>query len=104
MSLFLGNRGTKLYKLEDENIASKFIKRGTNKENVWEHGNIGQFWKGNREQGPPSWETLNGQRHSKKRLFIRTPNYCSVYVSVHFLGLKTQLYFKKKRNKREKGK
>ena len=34
----LGNRGTKLYKLEDENIASKFIKRGTNKENVWEHG------------------------------------------------------------------
>ena len=21
--------------------------------NVWEHGNIGQFWKGTREQGPP---------------------------------------------------
>ena len=57
MSVFLGNRGTKLYKLEDENIASKFIKRGTNKENVWEHGNIGQFWKGTREQGPP-WKTL----------------------------------------------
>ena len=53
MNLFLGNRGTKLYKLEDENIASKFIKRGTNKENVWEHGNIGQFWKGTREKGPP---------------------------------------------------
>ena len=52
MSLFLGNRGTKLYKLEDENIASKLIKRGTNKENVWEHGKIGQFWKGTREQGP----------------------------------------------------
>ena len=43
MSLFLGNRGTKLYKLEDENIASKFIKRRTNKENMWEHGNIAQF-------------------------------------------------------------
>ena len=28
-------------------------------ENVWEHGNIGQFWKGTREQGPPPpWETL----------------------------------------------
>ena len=40
MSLILGNRGTKLYKLEDENIASKLIKRGTNKENVWEHWNI----------------------------------------------------------------
>ena len=36
MSLFLGNRGTKLYKLEDENIVSKFMKRGRNKENVWE--------------------------------------------------------------------
>ena len=58
MSVFLGNRETKLYKLEDENIASKFIRRGTNKENVWEYGNIGQFWKGTTEQGPP-WETLS---------------------------------------------
>ena len=57
MSLFLGNRGTKLYKLEEENIVGKFIKRGTSTENVREHGNIGQFWKGTREQGP-SWETL----------------------------------------------
>ena len=39
MSLFSGNKGTKLYKLEAENIVSKFIKRGTNTENVWEHGN-----------------------------------------------------------------
>ena len=38
-------------------MASKIIKRGTNKDKVWEHGNIGQFWKGTREQGPP-WETL----------------------------------------------
>ena len=53
MSVFLENRGTKLYNLKDENMASKFIKRGTNKENVWEHGNIGQFWKGTREQRPP---------------------------------------------------
>ena len=53
MSLFLGNRGTKLYKLEDRNMVSKFIKRGTNKENVWENGNIGKFWGGTREQGPP---------------------------------------------------
>ena len=48
MSVFLGNKGTKPYKLEDKNIASKFIKRGTNKENVWEYENIGQFWKGTR--------------------------------------------------------
>ena len=53
MSLILGNRGTKLNTLEGENMVSKFIKRGTNKENVWEHGNTGQFWKGTREQGPP---------------------------------------------------
>ena len=53
MNPFLGNRGTKLYKLEDENMVSKFIERGANKENMWEHGNIRQFWKGTREQGPP---------------------------------------------------
>ena len=55
MSLFFGNRGTKLYKLDEENIVSKFIKRGTNTENVRERGNIGQFWKGTRN---PPWETL----------------------------------------------
>ena len=28
-------------------------------ERVWEHGNIGHFWKGTREQGPPPpWETI----------------------------------------------
>ena len=53
MSLFLGNRSTKLYKLEDENMVSKFIKWRKNKENEWEHRSIGQFWKGTREQGPP---------------------------------------------------
>ena len=48
MSLLLGNKGTKLYKLENEKTVSKFIKRGTTKENVWEHRNMGQFWKGTR--------------------------------------------------------
>ena len=57
MNPFLGSRGTELHKLEDENNVSKFIKRRPNTEKVWEHGNIGQFWKGTREQGPP-WETL----------------------------------------------
>ena len=52
----LGNKGTKLYNLEDE---SNFIKRGANKENGWEHGNIEQFWKGKREQGRP----LGGPLH-----------------------------------------
>ena len=36
-----GNRGTKLYKLDDENMVSRSIKRGTNEENVREHGNTG---------------------------------------------------------------
>ena len=45
------NRGTKLYKLEDEDMY--VIKRGTNSENMWEHGNVGQFWKRTREEGPP---------------------------------------------------
>ena len=52
ISLFLGNRGTKLNKLEDENIVSKFLIRGANTENAREHGNIGQFWKRTKEQGP----------------------------------------------------
>ena len=34
-------------------MVSGFDKRGTNYENVWEYGNVGQFWKGTREQGPP---------------------------------------------------
>jgi len=53
MSLFLGNRGTKPYKLDDEKKVSQIIKRGTNKENVWEHGNKGEFWKGTRTLIPP---------------------------------------------------
>ena len=48
MNLFLGNRGTKLYKLKDENIASKFINRGTNDENMWEHRAILEGSKGTR--------------------------------------------------------
>ena len=43
MNPFIGSRGTKLYKLEDENKVSKFIRRRPNTENVWENGNIGQF-------------------------------------------------------------
>ena len=40
MSLFLGNRGTKLYKLEEENIVSKYIKRGKNLETCGNMGTI----------------------------------------------------------------
>lgn len=58
MSPFFGNRGTKLYKCEDKNIVSKFIKRGTNYKNMWEHGNIGQFWKRTRAVKDTPWESL----------------------------------------------
>ena len=51
MNLFLGSGETKLYKLEGENIVIKFMKSGANKESVWEHRNIRQFWKGKGEQG-----------------------------------------------------
>ena len=50
MSLFLGSRGTKLYKLENENMVSKFIKRGEQIRktcrNMETSGNFG------REEGP----------------------------------------------------
>ena len=59
IGLFLGKRGTKLYKLEDENMVSKFIKRGTIKENVWEYGNIGEFWKRTRPPYPQERPSMN---------------------------------------------
>ena len=44
-------------------MVSKFIERGADKENVWEHGNIGQFWKETRIP----WETLR-KRHPRMSL------------------------------------
>ena len=65
----LGNKGTLAkYRREQGNISqflgtgNKISKNFSTKtfERVWEHGNIGQFWKGTREQGPPPppWKTL----------------------------------------------
>ena len=51
-----GNKGTLANFWEQGNKIRKITVR-KHSENVWEHGNIGQFWKGTREQGPP-WETL----------------------------------------------
>ena len=34
-------------------MVSKFIKGGTNKKNVWEDGNMGQFWKEQGSKDPP---------------------------------------------------
>ena len=49
----VGFSGTReLYKLENEKTVSKFIKRGITKEIEWEHGNMGQFWKGTRTDPP----------------------------------------------------
>ena len=55
MSLLLGSRGTKLYKAEDQKIVSKFIKRGTNKENM-EHR---AMLEGNEGTRTPPWGTLS---------------------------------------------
>ena len=49
--------------LQDENMTSKFIKRQTNKENTWKHGNIGQFWKEKKEQGPPLGDPKYAHSH-----------------------------------------
>ena len=62
MSLLLGNRGTKLYKLDDEENVSQIIKRGTNKENVWEHSAILEGNKGTRTLTPPPGETLKSDK------------------------------------------
>ena len=52
-----GNKGTLANFWKQGNKIRKITVR-KHSERVWEHGNIGQFWKGTREQGPP-WETLN---------------------------------------------
>ena len=47
-----GNEGTLANFWEQGNKIRKITVR-KHSERVWEHGNIGQFWKGTREQGPP---------------------------------------------------
>ena len=47
-----GNKGTLTNFWEQGNKIRKISVR-KHSEIVWEHGNIGQFWKGTREQGPP---------------------------------------------------
>ena len=57
-----GNKGTLANFWEQGNKIRKITVR-KHSERVWEHGNIGQFWKGTREQGPPPpWETLKSRR------------------------------------------
>ena len=51
-----GNKGTLANFWEQGNKIRKITER-KHSERVSEHWNIGQFWKGTREQGPP-WETL----------------------------------------------
>ena len=51
-----GNKGT-LANFWEQGTKFRKITVRKHSERVWEHGNIGQFWKGTREQGPP-WETL----------------------------------------------
>ena len=47
-----GNKGTLANFWEQGNKTGKIAVRN-HSERVWEHGNIGQFWNGTREQGPP---------------------------------------------------
>ena len=47
-----GNKGT-LANFWEQGTKFRKITVRKHSERVWEHGNIGQFWKGTREQGPP---------------------------------------------------
>ena len=47
-----GNKGT-LATFWEQGTKFRKITVRKHSERVWEHGNIGQFWKGTREQGPP---------------------------------------------------
>ena len=71
-----GNKGTLANYWEQGNKIKKNTVR-KHSENVWEHGNIGQFWKGTREQGPPPplrdphSSTLKELRHDIFKSFFR---------------------------------
>ena len=47
-----GNKGT-LANFWEQGTKFQKITVRKHSERMWEHGNIGQFWKGTREQGPP---------------------------------------------------
>ena len=69
-----GNKGTLVNFWEQGNKIRKITVR-KHSERVWEHGNIGQFWKGTREQGPPLgdprrwWERRVEQNPCCKRYY-----------------------------------
>ena len=78
-----GNKGTIVNFWEQGNKILKITVR-KHSERVWEHGNIRQFWKGTREQGPPPpppWETLRNDPitflNTTIRTKIKTTNYGS---------------------------
>ena len=53
-----GNKGTLANFWEQGNKTRKITVQ-KHSERVWEHGNMGQFWKGTREQGPPLGDPHN---------------------------------------------
>jgi len=52
---------------------------------VWEHGNIGQYWKGTREQGPPLGDPQFYESELLRLASRRKENLCNkdVYSSFH---------------------
>ena len=65
-----GNKGTLANFWEQRNKIRTITVR-KHSENVWEHGNIGQFWKGTREQGTPL-----GDPHKCRVLFPKEIRPC----------------------------
>ena len=64
-----GNKGT-IANFWEQGTKFRRITVRKHSERVWEHGNIGQFWKGTREQGPPPpplgdphWCPSEGHQH-----------------------------------------
>ena len=55
-----GNKGT-LAKFWEQGNKIRKITVQKHSERVWEHGNIGQFWKGTREQGPRLRDPLRSE-------------------------------------------
>ena len=65
-----GNKGT-LANFWEQGTKFRKITVRKHSERVWEHGNIGQFWKGTREQGPPLGDPQNWNSNKRSTAKVR---------------------------------
>ena len=86
-----GNKGTLANFWEQGNKIRKITVR-KHSERVREHGNIGQFWKGTREQGPPLGDPQNSPDDRHHHEILQTEkNRLTNLLRIPFLTFKVEV-------------